>query len=112
MSTSTLRLLEGITVEYDHSDIHLNIPMEMFDFVKVMEFGAEKHGASNFLEKNGRKSDRAQMYQSLSNHLEGWKAGEKRDHESGLHPLLHLACRALMMYTREKRRLVHELDEK
>jgi len=85
-------------------------PPELDDWKAVLRMGAEKHGANNWLEPNGKKSSHNDMHASMSRHLEeSWK-GEMHDKESGLHPLLHLASRALMMYTRSKRGIIHEDD--
>ena len=85
---------------------------EFFDMVKVLEMGAKKHGANNWLKPLGKKADHKAMHDSMFHHLaesfaqDGF-SGERRnlDAESGLDPLLHLACRALMSYTRKKRGL-------
>lgn len=90
----------------------LLLPKELFDFIEVLRFGANKYGSMNWLEPNGVKSDRKQMLDSAFHHLADAWAGKKKDNDSGLHPLLHLASRAMMLYTREMRGLVHEKDMK
>lgn len=72
------------------------------DLMKVLEFGAEKHGAHNWLHAQGKKSSHGEMCDSMFHHLAEAYSGRKKDEESGLNPLLHLACRALMLYTRQK----------
>lgn len=41
---------------------------------------------------------------AIFSHLNKWKHGECRDPESGQHPLVHLACRALMVAWQEEER--------
>jgi hypothetical protein len=84
---------------------------EFFHMVKVLEFGRTKHGASNWLQPNGRKSSFKQMHDSMFHHLaESYAAGLdpmlRRDKESQLDSLLHLQTRAAMCYTRIKRGLI------
>ena len=82
---------------------------EFYDILEVLEFGATKHGASNWLETDGRKSSRKNMLESMGRH---WAEAHTShiDHETKLDPLLHLACRALMAYTRSKRDIRHPDD--
>ena len=82
---------------------------EFYDILKVLEFGVEKHGHSNWLDPNGRKSSEKNMLESIGRHWAEAHTG-KTDHETNLDPLLHLACRALMLYTRRKRGIVHQDD--
>lgn len=91
------------------------IPKEFDDFKQVMEMGAKKHGADNWLNAEGSKSSFKQMHDSMFHHLsESYVQGEdlntRGDHESTLDPLLHLICRAQMMYTRLQRQLRHSKD--
>lgn len=112
---------------------NLDIPPEMFDFLKVLIPGAVKHGANNWLDKNGKKSSEADMHDSMFHHLaESFSHSKARrsidysveefvtlsdslrciqDDDSGLDPLLHLACRALMLYCRRQRGIIHVDDE-
>ena len=83
---------------------------EFEDFIKVLEFGAEKHGKSNWLDPNGKKSSFVQMHNSMFHHLSESFSGHRIDLESGLDPLLHLACRALMLYTRLQLGIKHSED--
>lgn len=76
---------------------------EFLDFLKVLEFGAKKHGNYNWLDSKGTKSSHKDMHASMFRHLADSSAGIREDAETGLDPLLHLASRALMMYTRLKR---------
>ena len=85
-------------------------PREFYDILKVLEMGAIKHGRFNWLEPGGSKSSHKDMHASMFRHLAESSAKSGVDHESGFSPLLHLACRALMMYTRQQRGLDHSDD--
>jgi hypothetical protein len=83
---------------------------EFKDYIEVLRFGAKKHGNKNWLEADGKKSSHKDMHASMFRHLAESATGSKADKETGLHPLLHLASRALMMYTRQQRRIIHKDD--
>lgn len=83
---------------------------EFYDFLQVLEMGAKKHGNKNWLEPDGKKSSHKDMHASMFRHLAESSCYGVTDDESGLHPLLHLASRALMAYTRWKRSIVHSED--
>ena len=88
---------------------------EFFDILKVLEFGIAKHGHSNWLEPDGKKSSFKEMHESMGRHwaesqVQGYGNGGRGDKETGLDPLLHLAARSLMMYTRIKKGIVHPTD--
>ena len=92
-------------------------PKEFEDYKKVMEMGAKKHGENNWLDANGSKSSFKEMHDSAFHHLaESFAQGRhlelRGDLESDLDPLLHLICRAQMVYTRLKRNIVHEKDKR
>lgn len=93
---------------------NLEIPIEMYDFAKVLARSASsgKYPPNNWLQYDGKKCDHKSMHDSMFHHLAESYSGVTKDRESGLHPLLHLACRALMMYTRYENQLVHPLDMK
>lgn len=84
---------------------------EFMHVLKVLEFGAMKHGNLNWLDANGNKSSHKDMHDSMFHHLAESFSGVRIDPESGLDPLLHLACRALMTYTRIQRGLIHKEDK-
>lgn len=69
-------------------------PLE--EVVKVFTFGAKKYGDRNW--EQGIKWLR--IFAAQMRHLSGFRKGEKADHESGLHPLAHVAwgCLCLMEY--------------
>jgi hypothetical protein len=79
----------------------LHVPEEFLDTLKVLEMGAKKYGANSWL--SGRHFDVHKNHKSMSHHLLESYREIRQDHESGLDPLLHLACRALMEYTLRKR---------
>lgn len=84
----------------------IEIPIEFEDYKKVIEYGAKKYAANNWLEQNGQKSSDKDMFASMLRHLASATKAEL-DPETGLDHLLHLATRALMVYTRRQRGLVH-----
>lgn len=106
---------------------------ELFDFLDVLEMGAKKYAPNNWLQPNGTKSSERDMHASMGRHWAQnhhvydvpYIAGEDvcqgpilkyekkypKDPESNLDPSLHLACRAMMVYTRRKRGLVHDDDK-
>lgn len=85
-------------------------PKELNDFYLVVEDGAKKYGMNNWLAPNGLKTSHKDMHASMFRHLAESSAGIRKDKESGLDPLLHLATRALMMYTRIKRDIRNKDD--
>ncbi len=96
--------------ELDLENLQLDVPAEMMDFIKVMEKGAEKYEANNWLLPNGHCASHRDMHASMFRHLADSHAGNRTDADSGLDPLLHLAARALMVYTRYKKGIYHSDD--
>lgn len=92
-----------------HED--LDIPQEMYDWTDVLEMGAKKYGANNWLEPDGKNANEKNTHASMFRHLAKSSAGIINDEESGLDHLLHVACRALMLYTRRKRNIIHKEDK-
>lgn len=97
---------------------------EFEDILRVLEFGIKKHGHSNWLEPNGNKSSFREMHDSLFHHIaesfvqgygifghEGPHFFARGDDETKLDPLLHVATRALMEYTRIRRAIIHDKDK-
>jgi hypothetical protein len=91
----------------------LQIPEEMHDFIKVLEMGAKKYAPNNWLEPEGKSSSEIEMHDHMGHHWARSYAsifnGDRLD-ESGLDHLLHLACRALMLYTRRQRNIRSSKD--
>lgn len=89
--------------------------LEVFvDVMKVLDFGAQKHPDSgdtpNFLLPEGNKCSRTVRGNSCLHHSADVRAGITADHESGLHPALHLISSAAILYIRDKRKIVHPDD--
>ena len=80
----------------------MSLPAEFYDLIKVIEFGALKYGVDSWRDPDNPSIQPKANHASMSRHLAEAYCGHKHDHESGLHPLLHLATRALMQYAREK----------
>lgn len=77
-------------------------PAEFQDVYDILAFGARKYAANEWLEQPevlNHRDNAASMFRHLASHT----AGIERDGESGYDHLLHLAARALMMYTLKKR---------
>jgi len=89
------------------------IQPEMFDFLKVVAIGAKKYAMNNWLEADGKRSSEKDMHDSMGHHWAESMVGKGKalDKDSKLDPLLHLACRALMLYTRRQRGIIHEDDK-
>lgn len=81
----------------------IDIPEEFLDLVKVVENGAKKHGAGTWLEGTNPSLQHSSNHNSMFHHLADSYSKLEADKDSGLDPLLHLACRAMMAYTRKKR---------
>ena len=87
------------------------LPLEFFDFLDVIDFGTRKYARNDWLRPNGRTITEEDMHASMLRHLTKSKNSEGKgkeygqyDHESDLDHLLHLATRALMLYTLRKRK--------
>lgn len=85
----------------------VEVPSEMYEFINVLYHSANsgKYGANSWLEPDGKNSDHKSMHASMFRHLAESSSNNRKDKDSGLDPLLHLACRALMLYTRIKKGL-------
>ena len=71
-------------------------PKEFIEYIEdVLQFGVKK-GYEPDGWKYGDRFNPRDNHASMSRHLAEAYCGQRRDHESGLHPLKHLACRALM----------------
>lgn len=85
----------------------IEMPPEFKDVFLVLEFGAQKYPPDGWLNPDPVKAKLTHRSNcdSMFHHLAARYAGIKTDHESELSHYLHLSCRALMAYTREKRGL-------
>ena len=84
------------------------------DVMQVFDFGARKHPDSgeipNFLTPEGNKCSLTIRGNSCLHHSADVRANVQQDHESGLHPALHLISSAAILYIRHKRNIVHPED--
>lgn len=89
------------------------VPKEMMHFVYVLAKSIEsgKREPDNWLLPDGDTMQRLRNLHSISNHFTALAQGENIDKDSGLHHALAVACRALMLYTRDQRGIKHPLDE-
>lgn len=87
------------------------IAPELLDLIKIIAVGAKKYTMNNWLLPNGKRCSEKDMHDSMFHHLAESFVGKREDVDSKLDPLLHLACRALMLYTRRQRGIVHENDK-
>lgn len=83
---------------------------EFYDLIQVLDMGASKYKKDGWLDADGACTSHKDNHASMFRHLAESSAGIKEDRESGLHPLLHLATRALMGYTRHVRGIVNPED--
>lgn len=85
------------------------------DTMQVFDFGASKHPDSgdtpNFLTPAGNKCSLTVRGNSCLHHSADVRANVRADHESGLHPALHLIASAAILYIRQKRNITHPLDD-
>jgi len=93
-----------------NNDKHSFMEPEFYDFLLILQMGAKKYARDNWLETDGQRSSHKDMHDSMFHHLAESFAGVTEDKDSKLHPLLHLAARSLMYYTRYKRNIVHSKD--
>ncbi len=80
------------------------MPEEFNDVILVLMNGAKKYEAHGW--EKGIKFEKEANVASIKRHLSDFRLGKMTDDESGLHPLLHVACRALMQYTLNQRAAV------
>lgn len=83
---------------------------DLLDFLDVLEAGAQKYAVNNWLEPNGKRASHKDNHDSMSHHFSESYCGILKDKDSGLNPKLHLACRALMGYVRQKNGIIHVED--
>jgi hypothetical protein len=85
------------------------LKLELFEFLKVVENGAKKYALNNWLDPKGQSVGHKDMHDKMFHHLSRSFTNETRqDEESKEDHLLHLATRAMMLYTRIKLRLTDE----
>lgn len=81
-----------------------DLPEEFGDVLLVMQEGAKKYPPGDGW-LMGKAFSHRSNHASMCRHLAEHYMKVDKDHDTGLDPLLHLACRALMMYTLKKRGL-------
>jgi hypothetical protein len=81
----------------------IEYPKEFHDVFKVVDMGANKYSPNGWLDPSGKGQSYKENHDSMFHHLSKSYSGERTDPESQLDHYLHLACRALMAYTRLKR---------
>jgi len=79
------------------------VPLEFEDVVKVLMFGVTKGYEKDGWQK-GIKFSTDTNLASIRRHANAYRRGDYLDSESGLNHMLHIACRALMQYTLDKRK--------
>lgn len=62
---------------------------------EALTFGAKKYTDNGWKDIKNKHDDN---YASLMRHIMAWRKGEKKDHESGLNPLLHAAYNLMVLY--------------
>lgn len=79
------------------------LPVEFDDVVLVLQNSAEsgKYEAKGW--EKGKDFEAEKNLASTKRHINDYRMGLRLDADSGLHPLLHAACRCLMQYTLDKR---------
>lgn len=95
----------GNEKEPDAQDIKKMFPEAFADMQKVVDLGGRKYGYGSFLDHDNPSLQRKANHASMSRHLAEGYMGVTADKESGVHPYLHLAVRALMAYTRVVRNI-------
>ena len=79
------------------------------DIIDVLNFGVRKYKRDGWLDPNGKGQDPKSQVKSIASHSAECFAGHTEDHESGLHPALHIAARAMMIYIRSKEGITSEV---
>jgi hypothetical protein len=80
------------------------MPVEFDDVAIVLQQAAQsgKYAANGWLE--GKDFETEKNLASIKRHINDYRRGIKVDSDSGIHPLLHAACRLLMQYTVDSRK--------
>lgn len=78
------------------------IPLEaLAEVSKVLEHGAEKHGAHDWRQGHINRSLTYQL-DHISQHLDAFVASQNNEDESGLSHLAHVAARCLFIIAHQK----------
>lgn len=81
----------------------IEYPKEFMDVYKIIDMGAVKYAPNSWLDYDNPSVQHRANHESMFRHLAHSQTGDRLDYESEEDHLLHLACRALMQYTRLKR---------
>ena len=94
------KIVKASGVKYDAGKNQLQlIPVEVLqDVGLIFTHGAQKYGEYNWL--GGMRWSR--FIGATLRHFFAWCRGEKKDKESGYHPLLHAIVSLMMLYVYEK----------
>jgi len=77
------------------------------DVVKVLEFGARKYAPDNWMKV---PNARERYWDAAMRHMVEWKAGDKKDGETGVSHLAHAICCLLFMLWFDQRDDSSEVD--
>lgn len=86
---------------------------EFFDLVTSMRIGADKgydNAGNQWLQETGATMSHKDNCASMFRHLAEFTSGSHKVKDAEIHPLLAVACRAMMGYTRWKRGIKHIKD--
>ena len=70
------------------------LPMQIWQVIDVLEFGAKKYGIDNWQNVDNAKE---RYFNACHRHLQAWWSGERLDSESGLPHLAHAVCCLLFL---------------
>lgn len=91
-----------VGVKYDTEKTRYDLiePGFLEGLAKVLTFGAEKHGDTDYRSNPDRNA--GTEYAAVMRHIEARRKGEKADPETGLDPLIHAAARLMTWWYMEK----------
>lgn len=94
-------------LEKTSQSLNPTVPPEFGHVLKVLQAGIAKGYEPNgwLNDRNSPRMSHKENHDSMFHHLAESFNGTTKDGDSGLHPLLHLATRALMGYTRYMRNI-------
>lgn len=106
------KTVEQLLAERYNLPVEAVLP-EMFDFLKIVRMGAMKYDLNGWLDPNGQKTSESDMHASSFRHLAHSSSygSRARDYESLEDPLLHVQTRAMMVYVRRKKNIIHDEDK-
>lgn len=112
--TTTLILTDGTVTKTVSFSIPIDgIPLELFDFLKVLEQAAEsgKYPMNNWLKSDGHSTTEKTMHDKMFHHLaRSFADPHGTDTDSKLPHELQLQCRAGMVHVRRTLDIIHPDD--